>query len=279
MKISIVTISFNQGAFLEEAIASVLNQRGVDLEYIIVDPGSTDNSREIIKKYESRIHKIVFEKDKGPGDGLNKGFAHATGDILGFLNADDVLYPGALAEALDYFKKNPDLDVLSGHGYVIDETGKKVHKLFSNKLSSSRFSKQRYAIGYSIVVQPSTFFKKEIFIKTGGFDNSYRIMWDGALVVDFMNLKAKFKVAPKFWSGFRIYSNSITGSLTDNDNRAMEVYKNMQKRAGLNALPGWKYAYIRYAGWLLEPSLLIKRLIDGLTNPKRSNVEIPRPKS
>lgn len=281
MKITVVTISYNQGAFLEEAINSVLSQQGVDidLEYIVVDPGSTDNSREIIKKYENRISKVIFEKDKGPGDGLNKGFAQATGNIYGYLNADDILLPGAILKAVKYFEENQSIDVISAHGYVIDDVGKRIHGIFSNKLSSSVFSKQRYTVGYSIIVQPSTFFRKEIFIKTGGFDNAYRIMWDGALAVDFMNLGARFKVINEFWSGFRIYSNSITGTLQNNDNRAMEVYKSMQKRAGLSPIPSWKYPFLKYLGWLSEPFLLYKRLMDGFANPKRLNVEVPRPNS
>ena len=96
MKFSIVTISFNQAPYLETAIRSVLDQNYPDLEYIIVDPGSTDGSRDIIERFRSRFAKIIFEPDQGPGDGLNKGFAHATGDILGYLNSDDALLPGAL---------------------------------------------------------------------------------------------------------------------------------------------------------------------------------------
>lgn len=277
MKISIVTISFNQGAYLEEAILSVLNQEGIDLEYIVVDPGSTDQSRDIIEKYKDRIDKIVFEKDKGPGDGLNKGFSYATGDILGYLNADDVLYPGALKEVMDCFLQTPDVDVLSGHGYIIDETGKKIYKVFSSKLSSSRFIKKRYTIGYTSIVQQSTFFTKEIFVRTGGFDNSYRIMWDGALSVDFMNLNARFRTVNRFWSGFRIYSNSITGSGQHNDTKALDTYRRMQERAGLSPIPGWQYPILKWVGWLMTPGLLWKRIVDGFENPKRLNIEVPLP--
>jgi len=94
MKFSIVTISYNQAQFLEKAILSVLNQEGVGLEYIVVDPGSTDGSREIIERYRDRFGHVVFEKDHGPADGLNKGFQYATGDVYGYLNSDDVLLPG-----------------------------------------------------------------------------------------------------------------------------------------------------------------------------------------
>ncbi len=91
MKISIVTLSFNQCAFLREALESVLQQGYPDLEYIVIDPGSTDGSRELIQSYASGIAHMVFEPDKGASDGLRKGFALATGDICGFLNSDDLL--------------------------------------------------------------------------------------------------------------------------------------------------------------------------------------------
>ena len=84
MKFSIVTISYNQAQFLEQAIRSVIEQDYPDVEYIVVDPGSTDGSREIIERYRDRIDRIIFEPDKGPADGLNKGFAQATGDVFGF---------------------------------------------------------------------------------------------------------------------------------------------------------------------------------------------------
>ena len=277
MKISIVTISYNQGPFLEAAINSVLSQAGADIEYIVVDPGSTDNSRDIIRKYESKIARIILDKDKGPADGLNKGFSLATGDIYGYLNADDILLPGALQEVTGFFNQMPEADVISAHGYIIDENGKRLYKVFSNKLSSSSFVKKRYTIGYSSIVQQSTFFRKEIFIKTGGFDNSYKIMWDGALAVDFMNLQANFKTVNKFWSGFRIYSNSITGSGQHNDKRAMETYWAMQKRAGLSRIPRWEYPFLKWIGWFLVPTLFWKRLVDGIENPRRLKISVPLP--
>jgi glycosyltransferase involved in cell wall biosynthesis len=86
-KVSIVTISYNQCAFLERAIQSVLAQNYPEVEYIVVDPGSTDGSRDIIERYRSRISKLILEPDKGPVDGLNKGFSVATGEIYGYLNA------------------------------------------------------------------------------------------------------------------------------------------------------------------------------------------------
>ena len=100
MKVSVVTVSFNQARFLERAIRSVLGQDYDDIEYIVVDPGSTDGSRAIVERWRDRIDRIILEPDRGPPDGLNKGFAAATGEIFAYLNADDALLPGAVRAAV-----------------------------------------------------------------------------------------------------------------------------------------------------------------------------------
>jgi glycosyltransferase involved in cell wall biosynthesis len=270
VKISIITISYNQAKFLEETINSVLDQKDIELEYIVVDAGSTDGSREIINRYSHRIHKIIFEPDQGPADGLNKGFKYASGDILGYLNADDILIPAALKEVIDFFSKNSDVDVVSGHCYVINENGKKLLKKFSNKLTKSSFSNKRYTIGYSVLVQQSTFFKKTLFDKTTGFDIDYKVMWDAALTVDFIKANAKFRVVDKFWSCFRVYPQSISGSGTQASERGKQEYQMLQKRIGLGGIvPVWQYPYYRFIGWLIEPMLLAKRIFNGIQSPKR----------
>src|SRR5512134_3129993 len=99
-KVSVITPSFNQGQFLEASIRSVLGQDYPNLEYMIVDGGSKDNSVEIIQKYQDRMAWWVSEKDKGHAEALNKGFGRATGDILAWLNSDDIYFPHAVSEAV-----------------------------------------------------------------------------------------------------------------------------------------------------------------------------------
>ena len=120
-KISIVTPSLNQAKFLEKTIQSVLAQNYSDLEYIIIDGGSTDGSVEIIKKYQDKIAYWVSEKDRGQSHGINKGFALATGDIFAWLNSDDTYMPGALHTVAEYFSKDSDLDFLYGDVNLINE--------------------------------------------------------------------------------------------------------------------------------------------------------------
>ena len=123
MKISIVTISFNQKQYLQQCIESILSQTDCDLEYIVVDPGSTDGSRELIESYGASIIK-VFEPDNGPADGLIKGFGRATGDIYGFINSDDYLLAGALGQATNYFNTNGLSCFVTGLGYTEDDKGR-----------------------------------------------------------------------------------------------------------------------------------------------------------
>src|ERR1700744_4255154 len=101
LKFSVVTISFNQRQYLEEALRSVLTQEYPAIEYILVDPGSTDGSRELIEGFAGELDRVVFEPDQAAADGLNNGFQHASGDIFGFLNSDDVLLPGAMRSVAD----------------------------------------------------------------------------------------------------------------------------------------------------------------------------------
>src|SRR5215210_2994897 len=103
MKLSIVTPSFNQGRFLEQTILSVLTQDHTDIEYIIIDGGSTDESVEVIRRYEDRLAYWVSEKDRGQAHAINKGLEKATGDVFAFINSDDTYLPGAFRAVVEYF--------------------------------------------------------------------------------------------------------------------------------------------------------------------------------
>src|SRR6266540_2247918 len=112
-RISIITPSFNQGAFLEQAIRSVIVQNYPNLEYVIIDGGSTDNSIEIIKKYEKHLHYWISEKDNGQYDAINKGFAKSSGVIMGWLNSDDMYCPWALKTVSSIFSECPNIEWLT----------------------------------------------------------------------------------------------------------------------------------------------------------------------
>lgn len=260
MKISVVTISFNQARFLGECIDSVLKQDYPDIEYIVVDPGSTDGSRDIIERYRDKISKVIYEPDKGPADGLNKGFAAAQGDVFGFLNSDDVLESGALSRVAMYFKTHPNVDVVSGHSRIIDSDGKAMRSFYSD-----RFSLWMVAHRSAILSQASTFFRAEIFHRTGGFNTGNFVAWDGELFVEMAIVGARFSRVDEFWSKFRIHEDGITGSgklhqAYEGYNRS--IFKKIMGREP-NSIDGVAAIVARYVRKAANPRDTIERLLHG----------------
>jgi len=208
MRIGIVTISYNQAKYLAEAIESVQVADPESLDYVIVDPGSADGSREIIERYRRRFSRILFEPDQGPPDGLNKGFAGTSAGILGYLNSDDRFAPGALDYVLRYFERRPEVDVLCGAIRIIDQNGRACIR----RRTPDRIDLRRYAYETCFFWQQATFFRREAFLKTGGFNLASQTAWDGELVVDMALAGCRFAYTNKILGDFRIYGDSITGS-------------------------------------------------------------------
>lgn len=261
MKFSIVTISHNQAPFLERALRSVIEQDYQNKEYIVVDPGSTDGSREIIERYRDRIDQILLQPDQGPADGLNKGFALATGEVYGFLNSDDVLYPGTLRKVAECFQQNPGVDVVSGDALVIDVNDQPIRRFYSDQ-----FSLLRYAYNANTLVQQSTFFRKEKFWSAGGFNPDNRCAWDGEIFVAMGLAGARFAtVHDGAWSGFRLHPQSITSSarLTECFQRHFQdsFEKIMGREFGVLDYPAlW---VMRLAKHILNPLGAVERLLKG----------------
>lgn len=206
--ISIVTISYNKGPYLEECIRSVAGQDCPGSEYIVVDAGSTDSSRSILHQNLNRIDCLIEEPDRGPADGLNKGFACAHANILGYLNADDRYLPGTLNYVVDFFAAHPEIDVLTGAIRIIDEDGKASWR----KRTADTFNLADYTAGTCVTGQQATFFRKKAFEAAGGFNLENRIAWDGELLVDMALAGQRFDTVNKLLGDFRIYGTSITGS-------------------------------------------------------------------
>ena len=267
MKVSIVTLSFNQAAYLERAMRSVLDQDGVDVEYIVVDPGSTDGSRAIADRHADReAGRIIriYEPDDGPGDGLNKGFARATGDILGYLNADDAYLPGALAEVAAAFAGRGATDVLCGHGLVVDG-GDRVLRRFR----SAPFGLRRFAFGASVQMQQSTFFRAQAFARTPGFNPANRTCWDAELLMELGLAGARFRIVDRYWSLFRVHAQSITGSGRLNDRYRDDLARMFVRVMGRPPRPSdaWIGRALRLARWGADPVGLAVRLRDRLGGP------------
>jgi glycosyltransferase involved in cell wall biosynthesis len=257
VKFTIVTISYNQVEFLKRCIDSVLSQKGVDVEYVVMDPGSNDGSRELISGYADRIQKVVFEKDQGPADGLNRGFSEGSGDIFGFLNSDDELIPGALLKIQEAFKRNPQADMISGCGYFVDARGD-----ILKTIVPSKFSPWLYLNGAVTVFQQGTFFTRRIYEKAGGFNRENRTCWDGELFLDMALAGAVHHTIGDDIALFRLHGGSITGSGRLNEKYALDIARLYQKASGKNFKHASRLERIvaRIAKSVLDPAYLLRRL-------------------
>jgi len=266
LRVSIVTVSFNQADFLKDCIESVLNQEYKNLEYIVVDAGSTDGSRELIESYGSKIIKI-FEPDEGPADGLNKGFAKAGGDIFGFLNSDDYLLPDAIAEVTRHFNKFKSVDIVSGHSLIVDEHGNTLRKFFSDRMGLIRYAYQGV-----ILSQPSTFFRSSLFRKAGGFNQHNRSNWDGELYSDFAILRSKFSLINKFLSAYRLHEGSITSSGRMHEMHKQHLVSSFEKimNRRMTRVDRFFCIWFRYFRKLLNPRDTFERVKHGPIFKKQS---------
>lgn len=204
--ISIVIPSLNQGAFIETAIRSVLDQQAPCVELIVMDGGSTDATRNVLARYADAFAHCVSAPDAGPAAALNAGFRAASGEIFGVLNADDFLLPGSLVAIQRAFVARPETDVISGHGYFALPTGELGVPLFSDTWNATRF---RY--GACVLVQPATFFRRSAFSRAGGFPETGRICWDMELWAAMSRTGAAFASIDDHLAAFRLHPASVTG--------------------------------------------------------------------
>lgn len=266
MKVSIVTISFNQARFLEEAIRSIVEQDYPEIEYIVVDPGSTDGSRDIIERYRDKIAHVIFEPDKGPADGLNKGFARATGEVFAYLNADDVLLPGAVSRMVKGFTEMPGSDVICGHGVVLDPTGQPLYKEFSY-----RFTLRGGLAGCSTVLQQATFFRASAFRLAGGFNIENSTCWDLELLVDMVLQGARVSLLNEFIGGFRLHDDSITGSGRLAEKYQQDIRRIKEKvisQTGMKEPKGLERALCYLQHRMDNPQAAMLRLLDEIVSRK-----------
>lgn len=210
-KITIITPSYNQGHYIEETIQSVVNQEYPNLEYIVMDGGSTDNTVEILKRYDGDI-KWFSEKDNGQSDALNKGLRMATGDIVAFINSDDYYEPNSLLTIGHLFTKSPKVDWVTGRCHNIDQSGKKIRRfigLYKDFWLNLKSYKVLLVLNY--ISQPATFWRKEVLEKIGFFDEGlhYSMDYDYWLRV---GKEYRLHFVNKYLANFRIHPTSKAGS-------------------------------------------------------------------
>lgn len=208
-KISVVTPSFNQAQYLEETIVSVISQNYPNLEYIIIDGGSTDGSVDIIKKYEKYLKYWVSEKDAGHGNALNKGFSHATGDIMAWINSDDKYYPWTFKVVSAVFSEFKNINWIVGKNSWYDSNGVLYYTQTVKKNASDFLSGN-----YQWIQQESVFWRRELWQKSGGYINEkYRFMVDGELWCRFFLFDDLWHV-DRVIGGYRVHdTNRATANM------------------------------------------------------------------
>ena len=226
-RISLVTPAFNQGAYLEQALRSVLLQGYPRLELIVMDGGSSDGTRAVLERYSPWLAYWVSQPDKGPASALNDGFRHATGDIYGFLNADDFLLDGSLARVAAEMSAHPEADVVSGHGYFASEDGALGMPTYSDRWNFTRF---RY--GACVLLQPATFFRAAAFERVNGFRERASTVWDMELWADMAESGARFHLVDVFMAAFRLHAGSITGGTENRERRVSDALAVMERLRG-----------------------------------------------
>lgn len=210
MKLTVVTPSYNQAAFLEQTLRSVISQREHVHEYFVLDGGSTDASAQIIRRYEQHIDWWVSEKDRGQCDAIHRGFQRATGDVLYWINSDDVLLPGTLARVHAAFDADPSLDVVTGWGVAIDGEGRIVG------MKRPVHDSLRWAsLGYLRAHQPCTFFRRELYEKVGGLDLDLHCVLDTELWYRMFRAGSRWGGISGYVAAYRLHGEAKGTVLAD----------------------------------------------------------------
>lgn len=206
-KISVVTPSYNHARFIRQTIDSVLGQGYPNLEYIVIDGGSTDGTIDILRSYGDRI-SWVSEKDRGQSDAINKGMRLSSGDILAYLNSDDLYQPRALFAVNDFFQHHPDITWAYGRCRVINENNQEIRRAIT---AYKNFWMRRYSyrklLAINFISQPATFWRKKIRDEIGLFDENEHLVMDYAY---WLRIGQRYSAGfiPAYLADFRMYAAS-----------------------------------------------------------------------
>ena len=245
--VTIVTPSYNQAAFLERTMLSVFGQDYPNIEYIVMDGGSTDGSAELIRRYSDRLAYWESVKDKGQTDAINKGFARAHGQILAWLNSDDVLYSHAVREAVAYLTAHPECGMVYGDCDFIDADDKVIGR-FNAKQTDHR----RLTQGYVHIPQQASFWRADLWYRVGPLDDSIYFAMDYDLWLRLAEVsQVKYLPGAKPWAAFRLHADAKTIA---EDDRCWPDMLRIHKRNGgsVFSLIYAKYCLRRLLGPLIR---------------------------
>jgi glycosyltransferase involved in cell wall biosynthesis len=254
-RISIITPSYNQGRYLEENILSVSNQGIIDLEHIIIDGGSTDNSKEVLEKYTDKLTYWVSEPDQGQSDAVNKGFAKATGEIIGWLNSDDYYPSHVLDKVLQAFS-DPSVNMVCGTSILFDETGKQE----KGEATVTETRNLEFHLRFPDINQPGTFFRRKTINEFMPLNNTLHFVMDRELWIKYLQQYGlnSVKTLDQPLVFFRSHADSKSESKeAEFDNEYATILHWLAKQYKLeeiteliairyNLIKGYTYSYAKY---------------------------------
>lgn len=262
--ISIITPSFNQAAYLEQTLQSVLGQRDLVHEFFVLDGGSDDGSVEIIEKYADGIDWWVSEPDKGQCDAIHRGFAKATGDVLYWINSDDVLLPGALRAVHDAFGRDAGLEVLTGYGVAIDGEDRIIQ--MKRRVHDSPWWGM---LGYLRVHQPCTFFRRSLYESVGGLDLDLHCTLDTDLWYRMFRARSRWGGVDRFLAAYRLHAEAKGSTLQRQyaEERALmkQRYPDLVGRKGRHTIGRIAYYASQFASGRTVASIRDTRRCRGRT--------------
>ena len=255
--VSILTPSYNQGRFLEQTIRSVLSQDYPYLEYIIIDGASTDGSVEIIQRYASQLAWWVSEPDHGQTDAINKGFAHAHGEVLAWLNSDDTYQQGAVTQAVTALRAHPEAAMVYADANLVDEQGNIIGRFPSRSTNLKKLLR-----GSVHIPQQTTFFWARLWQQVGPLDPSFQFAMDYDLWVRLAKL-APLVYTPRLWANFRLHGKGK--SITLDARCYPEMIQVYQREGGgpISLLSArWFFRRMLYAWLPLHLRLRLRQLLN-----------------
>ena len=240
MKVSIITPSFNQGQFIERTLQSVASQAGVEIEHVVFDGGSTDNTVEILKSFSPPVH-WVSQKDKGQADAINKGIRATDGEIVTWLNSDDIYYPSAIVRVAAFFEAHPDIDIVYGMADHIDLDDRAFEPYPTESWNFERLKETCF------ICQPALFFRRRIIKECGLLDESLRYCMDYEYWLRLGRVGVRFAYLEEKLAGSRLYAeNKTLGARIKVHSEINDMLKKMFGRVPDSWLFGYAHVVVEH---------------------------------
>ncbi|PWT74120.1 MAG: glycosyltransferase [Chloroflexi bacterium] len=262
-KITVVTPSYNQGRYLEQTILSVLNQNYPNLEYLIMDGGSTDNSVEIIGKYEKYLAHWQSQPDGGQAAAIADGFDRGSGEIFAYLNSDDLYLPGTLRMVGEWFQQHKNAEFLYGDCLIVDEDDRVIRRLYPIE-----FDWETFLFDHTIIQQQAAFWRSDLYRRVGGIDRSLRFCMDYDLWLRMAQAGVRFMRISEMLAAFRWHKETKTARLRHLHDA--EYHTLFQRAVGrpLSYRDSVNIARLRLRRYWHEPRTLLEAIRSRLYRPR-----------